>query len=83
MLLLFAKLLHVFDGIDVCLQDVGDALWGGLHRTVHELRDVIALHQLAMVVGVFTWKLKWFRGVSVFVNMSNERSGEHSVGAAG
>ena len=83
MLLLFAKLLHVFDRVDVCLQDVGDALWGGLYGTVHELRDVIALHQLAMVVGVFTWKLKWFRGVSVFVNMGYERSGEYSVGAAG
>lgn len=81
--MLFAKLLHVFDRIDGCLQDIGDALWGGLYGTVHELRDVIAFHQLAVVVGVFTWKLKRFGGVSFFVYMGNERSGEYSVRAAG
>ena len=42
---------------------------------MHELRDVITLHHLAMVVGIGTGQLERFGAVTILVDMGKERTG--------
>ena len=64
------------------LQFVGKLLWSDGHRTFHQLWNIVALHELTVIVGVALGQLKGFRTLAVLVYVSDEGSGVASVIAA-
>lgn len=56
------------------LQHVGKLLWRNLHRATHQLGDVIALHELAMIVWIPLRQFERLRTLALSVDVSNERT---------
>lgn len=63
----------------IAFEDVSKSLRGDGDRTVHELRDVVALHGEAMGIGTCHGKFERTGGVTIFVDMCDERSGEGAI----
>ena len=72
----------VLDTDGVALEDVSKGLRGDGNATCHELGNIIAAHELPMVVGIFAGQLKGFRGLAVLVDMGKERTCESPIVAA-
>ena len=60
-------------------QHVGKLLWADGDRTSHEFGNVVALHELPMIVGVGSGQLKGFGALAVTVDVGNERTGIYPV----
>ena len=72
-------ILHV-DAIP--FQHVGKFLWRDGDRPAHELRDVVAAHELPVIVGIGGRQFKRLAAMPFGVEMSDERPGERPVVAA-
>ena len=75
-------MVHVFDGFNILFEDVGKGLRFQFDGAAHELGDVVALHELAMIVGVFGGQLEGFGALHVLVNVGDEGACVNAVGAA-
>ena len=64
----------VVDGSGVALEDVGEGLGTDGHRAAHELRNVVALQELTVVVGVGTGQLEGLGALAVLVDVGEERA---------
>ena len=64
----------VVDGSGVALEDVGEGLGTDGHRAAHKLRNVVALQELTVVVGVGTGQLEGFGALAVLVDVGEERA---------
>ena len=70
--MLLTQLLHVLHRLTVKLEGVGKVLGTDGDRTTHELRDVIASKELAVIVGVCARQLKGLASLAVLVDMGKE-----------
>lgn len=66
----------------LALESIGKRLGRDGDWTTHQLRDVVALQQLAVIVGVFSWQLKGLCGIARLVYMGEEGTGEVTIIAA-
>ena len=60
-------------------EDVSEGLWSDGDWTTHELGDVIALHGETMGIGTGHRQLERTGGITILVNMGDERTGEGSI----
>ena len=74
--------MYVFHGFAVALQEVGESLRTDGDGAAHELRDVVAAEELAVVVGVGLRQLEGLAELAVAVDMGKEGAGEVAVVAA-
>ena len=75
--LLFVAGVDYIDG--VAFENVGEGLGGDGDGTVHELGDVIALHGEEMGIGTGHREFERTGGVTIFVDMCDERTGEGAI----
>ena len=75
-------MLNVFHWRHVALQYVGNLLRTKSDRAAHELRNVVALHELAVIVGVGTRQFEGLCATAVAVEVGNERTRVDTVGAS-
>ena len=81
-LFLFAQMVHEFHGFNILFEDVGKGLRFQFDGAAHKLGDVVALHELAMIVGVFGGQLEGFGALHVLVDVGDEGACIDSIGAA-
>ena len=72
----------VFHVYAISLQNVCEFLWTDGDRTFHELRDVVAAHELPVIVGVGGRQFKRFAAMTVGVDVGDKGTSEPSVVAA-
>lgn len=77
---LFVQVLHILHGRNIAFQGGSNALRTDSDRATHELRYVIALHELAMVVGISRWQFERLRAMPVFVHVGNEGARVYAIG---
>ena len=63
-------------------QDIGDLMGSEGYFSLHEFRDVITAHELAVIVGVGSRQLERLGAFSVGIYMGNERTGIGTVVSA-
>ena len=66
----------------VAFEEVCKGLGFDGDRTAHKLRDVIALHEEAMSIGTGHGEFEGTGGITLLVDMSDERTGEGAIVAA-
>ena len=71
---LFLKSTDIFHWYGLLLDDLGELLWLDVHGTSHQLWHVIALQELAVIVGVGTRKFERLSSSSIVVDMCDERA---------
>ena len=67
--------MHIFDSLGIPFKDVCKGLWLDGDGAVHEFWNVIAPHELTVIVRVGTWQFKGFGAVSVLVDVGKEWTG--------
>ena len=67
--MLFRKSGDVFHRLGILFDGIGELLRPDGDRTTHEFRDIVALHELTMVVGIGTRQLKGLAATPVTVDM--------------
>ena len=77
---LFVQVLHILHGRNIAFQGGSNALRADSDRTTHELGYVVALHELAMVVGISRWQFERFRTMPVLVHVGYEGARVYAIG---
>ena len=72
----------VFHVYAIALQNVCEFLWTDGDRTFHEFRDVVAAHELPVIVGVGGRQFKRFAAMPFGVDMGDEGTGESPIVAS-
>ena len=78
-LVFLAQPLYIFDRFALSLENVCKGLGSYGDGAMHKFGNVVALHELTVVVGIGLWQLKGLRGLAVLANMGEERTGIGSV----
>ena len=60
-------------------QHIGHLVWGDVYLSLHEFGNVVAAHELAVIVGVGSGQLEGLGSLAVFVDVGNERAGVGAV----
>ena len=76
---LLPQLLNINHRLAAALQYAGKVLRGNSDRTLHELRNIVASQELAVMVGICTWQFKGLGAVPGFIDMGKKGAREVSV----
>ena len=71
--------MNIFNRNGITLKDIGKSLWGNSYRTTHEFRNIIALHEIPMVIRIGTRQFERLRATTILIYVGKEGTRVSSV----